>query len=212
MSRVPGDSGALWYDDDAGPMVRAYTVTRGRTCSRIGVARMDMIAIVTLVSAGRGGPGPRGGAVDRGGSGGSGGSGERGGSGGPRDGGRVGDGGRAGESGRAGDGGRGEGSAAGGAGAVASCGSSAASRSPRPGSSAPPTLSEEHLTLLERCRAGRLSVAELAAQAALPLGVVRVLLGDLLDLGRIRITAPVPPAELPAAGVLQQVINGLRSI
>jgi Protein of unknown function (DUF742) len=164
VNRLPEDSEALWYDDEAGPMVRAYTLTRGRTCSRAGVARMDLIAIVSAVNE-------------------------------PAD-----DGGDDGDHG-GGGGGRGAG------------GASAASRSTR--SRTPvrrPVLGEEHLGLIAHCRVKRLSVAELAAEADLPLGVVRVLLGDLLDLGRVRITDPVPPAELPDADILMHVISGLKSL
>jgi hypothetical protein len=75
-----------------------------------------------------------------------------------------------------------------------------------------PVLGDEHLELLDRCRAGPVSVAELAAEADLPLGVVRVLLGDLINLGRIRVTTPVPPAELPDPSLLQHIISGLKAL
>ncbi|GAA5082067.1 hypothetical protein HNP84_009693 [Thermocatellispora tengchongensis] len=39
-----------WLDDDAGPIVRPYTVTRGRT--RPTGAQFDLIAIVTAVPGG----------------------------------------------------------------------------------------------------------------------------------------------------------------
>ncbi|MDH6125584.1 hypothetical protein P3T39_002540 [Kitasatospora sp. GP82] len=66
--------------------------------------------------------------------------------------------------------------------------------------------------ILELCRNNALSVAEIAAEIDLPLGVVRVLLGDLLDAEYIRVSRPVPPALLPDEHILQEVINGLRAL
>lgn len=55
-------------------------------------------------------------------------------------------------------------------------------------------------------------MAELASEADLALGVVRVLLGDLLRDGHLRAIRPVPPAELPDVGLLRDVIDGLRAL
>ncbi|RAJ34613.1 uncharacterized protein DUF742 [Kitasatospora sp. SolWspMP-SS2h] len=70
----------------------------------------------------------------------------------------------------------------------------------------------EQAAILAVCRGNALSVAEIAADLDLPLGVVRVLLGDLLDAGHIRVSRPVPPELLPHAHVLQEVIHGLRTL
>ncbi|WP_309094671.1 DUF742 domain-containing protein [Streptomyces sp.] len=56
------------------------------------------------------------------------------------------------------------------------------------------------------------AVAELAAGADLPVGVVRVLLGDLLELGCVTVSRPVPPAQLPDERILREVIEGLRAL
>jgi hypothetical protein len=55
-------------------------------------------------------------------------------------------------------------------------------------------------------------VAEIAADSELPVGVVRVLLGDLLDAGLIHVSHPVPPALLPDERILREVINGLQAL
>jgi hypothetical protein len=55
-------------------------------------------------------------------------------------------------------------------------------------------------------------VAELAADADLPVGVVRVLLGDLLEAGFVKVRRPVPPAQLPDERILREVIEGLRAL
>ncbi|WP_084713601.1 DUF742 domain-containing protein [Streptacidiphilus rugosus] len=70
----------------------------------------------------------------------------------------------------------------------------------------------EHEAILELVRRRPLSVAEIAADLDLPLGVVRILLGDLLAAELIHVTRPVPAAQLPDEAVLREVIAGLRAL
>ncbi|MEY9836196.1 hypothetical protein ABH941_001414 [Streptacidiphilus sp. EB103A] len=70
----------------------------------------------------------------------------------------------------------------------------------------------EHQQILALVRSRPLSVAEVAAETDLPLGVVRILLGDLLDAELIRVSRPVPTALLPDVSVLREVIQGLRAL
>lgn len=125
--------GSQWYDADAGPLVRPYAMTGGRTEPGPGGARFDLIALVTL-----------------------------------------------------------DGNVT--------------------GSSEDALLGPEHRTLLTLCRTETQSVAELSADADLPVGVVRVLLGDLLESGYVTVSRPVPPAQLPDERILREVINGLRAL
>ncbi|MEV4329960.1 DUF742 domain-containing protein [Streptomyces sp. NPDC049597] len=74
------------------------------------------------------------------------------------------------------------------------------------------TLSPEHVEIVERCGGTPQSIAELAAGLDLPVGVVRVLVGDLVDDELVHVTRPVPPAELPDVSILREVINGLRAL
>lgn len=74
------------------------------------------------------------------------------------------------------------------------------------------TLSPEHVEIVERCAEQPQSIAELAAALDLPVGVVRVLVGDLVDDELVHVTRPVPPAELPDVSILREVINGLRAL
>lgn len=74
------------------------------------------------------------------------------------------------------------------------------------------TLSPEHIDIVELTRDFPQSVAELAAELDLPVGVVRVLIGDLLHAALVRVSRPVPPAELPDERILREVINGLRAL
>ncbi|WP_369240456.1 DUF742 domain-containing protein [Streptomyces sp. R21] len=125
--------GSQWYDNEAGPLVRPYAMTGGRTKPGPTGVRFDLIALVTLDTA-------------------------------------------------------------------------------APGVDDDTSLGPEHRALIELCRVETQSVAELGAGADLPVGVVRVLLGDLLELGCVTVSRPVPPAQLPDERILREVIAGLRAL
>ncbi|MFB9572767.1 DUF742 domain-containing protein [Streptomyces yanii] len=125
--------GSQWYDAEAGPLVRPYAMTGGRTEPGPGGVTFDVIALVS--------------AADH-----------------------------------------------------------------APDSSEDSQLGPEHRALLTLCGSEPQSVAELSADADLPVGVVRVLLGDLLEAGHVRVSRPVPPAQLPGERILREVINGLRAL
>lgn len=132
-----------WFDEAAGPVVRPYAMTRGRTRGAADV-QLDLIALVIAESAQSPYDGPDGGSGD----------------------------------------------------------------DPHTGH----TLAPEHIDIVTRCREAPHSVAELAADLDLPVGVVRVLTGDLIDADLVRVSRPVPPAELPDESILREVINGLRAL
>ena len=117
-----------WLDEDAGPVVRPYALTRGRT--RPTGEYLDLIALVTAV---------RGIEVDR------------------------------------------------------------------------VSLDPEHIALLDMCRLPA-SVADLASDLDLPLGVVQVLLADLRSRSLINVHNPTPPAQLPDPRILREVADGLRRL
>lgn len=127
-----GQGRSHWFDDDAGPVVRPYAMTRGRTSHAVQ-HRLDLIAVVVAGT-------------------------------------------------RADD------------------------------QEADHSLSPEHVNIVELCRDTPQSVAELAAELDLPVGVVRVLVGDLVDEELVHVTRPVPPAELVDESILRDVINGLRAL
>ena len=72
-------------------------------------------------------------------------------------------------------------------------------------------LSPEHRKILGLCR-DPVTVADLASDTALPLGVVRVLLADLIVLGQITVLPNQPIGELPRVELLREVLHGLRAL
>lgn len=81
----------------------------------------------------------------------------------------------------------------------------------RPMSAADVGLGPEHVAIMNLCQ-HPLSVAEVAGHLDLPVGIIRVLLGDLLDKGLILARQPQPATQLHQQHVLEAVINGLRSL
>lgn len=125
--QTTGAPDEAWYDDDAGPLVRPYTMTRGRSSPDRG--QFDLI---TLVVARR----------------------------------------------------------------------------------AVPTSTQlfpEQARIVELCRRP-LSVAEVGASLDLPLGTVRVLLGDLVEAGLIETHEPPTLSELPSEELLRELLAGLRAL
>jgi hypothetical protein len=72
-------------------------------------------------------------------------------------------------------------------------------------------LNPEKRRVMDLCRGGALSVAEVAGHLAIPVSVTKVLLGDLVDSGHITTRSPIPSAELPDIQILQEVLDGLRA-
>jgi Protein of unknown function (DUF742) len=77
----------------------------------------------------------------------------------------------------------------------------------------PPELGmgPEHAAIIRLCQRPQ-SVAEIAAILDLPIGIVRVFLGDLLDKELIMARAPAARNQAPNEGILKAVINGLRTL
>lgn len=72
--------------------------------------------------------------------------------------------------------------------------------------------SVEHRAVAELCRGPR-SVAEVAALLALPLGVVRVLLGDMADSGLVMVhRTATSSGKVPGFGFMERVLSGLRRL
>ncbi|MFF4453586.1 DUF742 domain-containing protein [Streptomyces goshikiensis] len=65
--------------------------------------------------------------------------------------------------------------------------------------------------IVEVCRRMR-TIAEISALLKLPLGVVRVLVSDLADQGRIRVYGTGHGAGRPERALLERVLGGLRRL
>ncbi len=76
-----------------------------------------------------------------------------------------------------------------------------------------PTLALERRQILTRC-VGSISVAEISAHLRLPLGVVRVLVGDMVDEGLLTASAPdhTRTGDRPDRQLLERVLDGLQSL
>lgn len=72
-------------------------------------------------------------------------------------------------------------------------------------------LTPEQRKVMELCRGGALSVAEVAGHLKLPISVTKVLLSDLMDSGHITTRAPITPDRRPDTQLLQEVLDGLRA-
>lgn len=72
-------------------------------------------------------------------------------------------------------------------------------------------LSPERQTIARMCHSVR-SVAEIAANLHIPLGVARVLVGDMADEALVRVHQPDNPDERPDLALLERVLSGLRKL
>jgi Protein of unknown function (DUF742) len=75
----------------------------------------------------------------------------------------------------------------------------------------PAWLSLEHRSIALACHE-TLSVAELAARVDLPLGVTRVLVGDLATQGVVTVHRAPSHAGGPDVALLEQVLHGLEQL
>ncbi len=72
--------------------------------------------------------------------------------------------------------------------------------------------SVEHRTVAELCHEPR-SVAEVAALLSLPLGVARVVLGDMADIGLVAVHRTASSAgDVPDIALMERVLSGLRRL
>jgi Protein of unknown function (DUF742) len=72
-------------------------------------------------------------------------------------------------------------------------------------------LGPEHRKILGMCQQ-QVTVADLASDTGLPLGVIRVLLADLMLQGRITLLPQPRPDEQPSTDLLKEVLHGLRAL
>jgi len=73
------------------------------------------------------------------------------------------------------------------------------------------SLAPEHVSVLRLARAPT-TVADIASDVDLPLGVVRIILADLRELGLVAIGTPAVMAERIDQRTLREVLHGLRGL
>ncbi|MFF4015868.1 DUF742 domain-containing protein [Streptomyces sp. NPDC001843] len=85
---------------------------------------------------------------------------------------------------------------------------------PERGRTASRGLQPEHRAILEQCRPRPAAVAEIAAELDLPVSVTKILIDDLVALGRVTIRPPLAVAVGSESDMtlLQAVRDGLRRL
>lgn len=73
------------------------------------------------------------------------------------------------------------------------------------------SLQFERRSIATLCREP-VSVAEVAARVGVPLGVARVLVGDMTDEGHLEVHLPAGGGGRPDVALLERVLEGLRGI
>lgn len=75
-----------------------------------------------------------------------------------------------------------------------------------------PGLDPDQRRVLDLCRGGGLSVAEIAAYARLPLTAALIVVGDLIA-AQLLVARQLPrPGSAPSVELLEEVLNGLRNL
>ena len=79
------------------------------------------------------------------------------------------------------------------------------------GHGALPSLQFERRSIATLCQEP-VSVAEVAARVGVPLGVARVLVGDMTDEGHLQVHLPAEDGGRPDVVLLERVLEGLRGL
>ena len=72
-------------------------------------------------------------------------------------------------------------------------------------------LGPEHQRMIQLCQRP-ITIADMASDLDLPLGVVRVLLSDLKDQGLVRVMTAPPRRQITDMHLLRNVLNGLKAL
>jgi Protein of unknown function (DUF742) len=79
------------------------------------------------------------------------------------------------------------------------------------GETSAPTLMPEQQSIVLLCR-DVLSIAEISAHLDVPIGVARVLVGDMAAEGLVTLHRPASPGIRPDLALLERVLYGLRAM
>ncbi|GHJ42061.1 DUF742 domain-containing protein [Streptomyces sp. TS71-3] len=70
----------------------------------------------------------------------------------------------------------------------------------------------EAAAILDICRDRAVAIAEIAAQLDLPVSVVKVLCGDLLNSELVLVQAPPKEGDAPSVDLIERVMDGIRRL
>jgi Protein of unknown function (DUF742) len=70
----------------------------------------------------------------------------------------------------------------------------------------------ESAQILEICRSRAVAIAEVAAHLDLPVSVVKVLCGDLLNLDLVLVQSPPKEGDAPSVELIERVMDGIRRL
>ncbi|MEU8586075.1 DUF742 domain-containing protein [Streptomyces sp. NPDC048664] len=73
-------------------------------------------------------------------------------------------------------------------------------------------LEPESTQILELCRDRAVALAEIAAHLDLPVSVVKILCGDLLNASLILVQSPPGKDERPTVELIERVMDGIRRL
>ncbi|WP_329176769.1 DUF742 domain-containing protein [Streptomyces sp. NBC_01477] len=73
-------------------------------------------------------------------------------------------------------------------------------------------LEPEANQILDLCRTRAVAIAEIAAHMDLPVSVVKILCGDLLNASLILVQAPPGQEDRPSVELIERVMNGIRRL
>ncbi|WP_462186584.1 MULTISPECIES: DUF742 domain-containing protein [unclassified Frankia] len=73
------------------------------------------------------------------------------------------------------------------------------------------TLEHEQRAIALLCQRVQ-SIVEISARLNLPVGVARVLVGDMLDAGLVTVTRPARPSDRPSIALIEKVLDGLQAL
>lgn len=76
----------------------------------------------------------------------------------------------------------------------------------------PGHLEPEAAQILHLCRDRAMAVAEIAALLDLPVSVVKVLCGDLLDASLVLVQSPPGREDQPSVELIERVMDGIRQL
>jgi len=74
------------------------------------------------------------------------------------------------------------------------------------------SLQPESTHILRLCRDRAVAVAEIAGRLDLPVSVVKILCGDLLNASLILVQAPPGKDEQPSVELIERVMDGIRQL